>query len=57
MQLIDELFLFCVRLKLGLFELDLAQSFELHVASVSRKITTWANFFVLLSWQSANMAN
>lgn len=44
MQLIDELFLFCVRLKLGLFELDLAQRFELHVASVSRKITTWANF-------------
>ena len=44
MQLIDELFLFCVRLKLGLFELDLAQRFELHVASISRKITTWANF-------------
>ena len=34
MQLIDELFLFCVRLKLGLFELDLAQRFELHVASL-----------------------
>ena len=44
MQLIDELFLFCVRLKLGLFVLDLAQRFESHVASVSRKITTWANF-------------
>ena len=44
MQLIDELFLFCVRLKLGLFELDLAQRFELYVASISRKITTWANF-------------
>ena len=43
MQLIDELFLFCVRLKLGVFELDLAQRFELHVASISRKITTWAN--------------
>ena len=44
MQLIDELFLFCVRLKLGLFELDLAQRFDLHVSSVSRKVTTWANF-------------
>ena len=44
MQLKDDLFLFCVRLKLGLFELDLAQRFGLHVSSVSRKITTWANF-------------
>ncbi|PFX26455.1 hypothetical protein AWC38_SpisGene8869 [Stylophora pistillata] len=33
MQLIDELFLFCVRLKLGLFELDFAQRFSLHVSS------------------------
>ena len=37
-------FLFCVRLKLGLFGLDLAQRFGLHVSSVSRKIPTWANF-------------
>ena len=44
MQLIDELFLLCVQLKLGLFELDLAQCFGVHVSSVSRKITTWANF-------------
>ena len=44
MQLIDELFLFCVRLKLGLFALDLAQRFYLHVSSVSRKVTTWAYF-------------
>ena len=43
MQLIDELFLLCVQLKLGLFELDLAQCFGVHVSSVSRKIT-WANF-------------
>ena len=47
MQLIDELFLFCVRLKLGLFELDLAERFNLHVSSISRKITTWANFLYL----------
>ena len=52
MQLIDELFLFCVRLKLGLFELDLAERFNLHVSSISRKITTWANFlyFFLGNW-------
>lgn len=31
-------------MKLGLFELDLAQRFSLHVSSASRKITTWANF-------------
>ena len=40
MQLIDELFLLCVQLKLGLFELDLAQCFAVHVSSASRKITT-----------------
>lgn len=31
-------------MKLGLFGLDLAQRFGLHVSSVSRKIPTWANF-------------
>ena len=41
MQLIDELFLLCVQLKLGLFELNLAQRFGVHVSCVSRKIT-WA---------------
>ena len=44
MQLIDELFMFLVRIKLGLFQQDLAHRFNLHISSVSRKITTWANY-------------
>ena len=35
--------MFLVRIKLGLFEQDLAHRFNLHISSVSRKITTWAN--------------
>ena len=48
MLLIDELFLFLVRMKLGLFEQDLAQRFNIHISSVSRKITTWANYMYFL---------
>ena len=48
MQLIDEFFLFLVRIKLGLFEQDLAHRFNLHISSVSRKITTWANYLYFL---------
>lgn len=44
MLLVDELFMFCVRLKLGLFELDLAHRFQIHRSSVSRKLITWSNF-------------
>ena len=44
MHLIDELFMFLVRIKLGLFQQDLAHRFNLHISSVSRKITTWANY-------------
>lgn len=44
MQLIDEFFMFLVRIKLGLFEEDLAHRFNLHISSVSWKITTWANY-------------
>ncbi|XP_068713587.1 uncharacterized protein [Montipora foliosa] len=44
MQLIDELFMFLVRLKLGLFEKDLAHRFQICMSSISRKITTWCNF-------------
>ena len=40
MLLIDELFLLLFRMKLGLFEQDLAQRFNIHISSVSRKITT-----------------
>lgn len=44
MQLIDELFMFLVRIKVGLFQQDLAHRFNLHISTVSRKITTWANY-------------
>ena len=44
MHLIDELFMFLVRIKLGLFQQDLAHLFNLRISSVSRKITTWTNY-------------
>jgi hypothetical protein len=52
MKLIDELFLFLCRLRLGLHEVDLADRFNCSLSTVSRKIITWANFlyFVLGSW-------
>lgn len=52
MKLVDELFLFCTRIRLGLFEEDLADRFHCSVSTVSKKVTTWANFlyFVLGSW-------
>ena len=40
MQLIDELFMFLIRLRLGLFEQDIADRFQLHMSTVSRKIIT-----------------
>ena len=48
MLLIDEMFIFLVQLKLGLFELDLADRFEIHISSVSRKLVTWSNFLYFL---------
>ena len=54
--------LFLVRIKLGLFEQDLAHSFLLHISSVSRKITTWANYLYFLLgtqpiWPSRSQIN
>lgn len=62
MQLIDEMFMFLVRIKLGLFEHDLAHRFLLHISSVSRKITTWANYLYFLLgtqpiWPSRSQIN
>lgn len=48
MQLIDELFMFLVRIELGLFQQDLAHRFNLHMSTVSRKLTTWANYLYFL---------
>lgn len=49
LPLIDEFFLFLVRIRLGLFVQDLAHRFNISISSVSRKVTTWANYlyFVL----------
>ena len=44
MLLIDELFMFLCRLKVGLLEQDLSVRFNCSVSTVSRKIVTWANF-------------
>lgn len=48
MLLIDELFLFLVRIRLCLFEQDLADRFLLSISTVSWKITTWANYLYFL---------
>lgn len=45
MLLIDEMFMFLVRLKLGLFEQDLAHRFQIHLSTVSRKLNTWSNIY------------
>lgn len=44
MVLIDEFFMFLVRIRTGDLEQDLANRFNIHVSTVSRKITTWANY-------------
>ncbi|XP_025085564.1 uncharacterized protein LOC112558989 [Pomacea canaliculata] len=44
MQLIDELFMFLVRLRLGLLITDLSDRFAISASSVSTKINAWANF-------------
>lgn len=48
MQVIDELFLFLVRLRLGLFEQDLAHRFRVHISTVSRKVATWCNYLYFM---------
>lgn len=44
LPIIDELFLFLVRLRVGALEQHLAHLFNLHVSTISRKIVTWANY-------------
>lgn len=44
MVLIDELFMFLVRLRLGLLQQDLAHRFNVHESTVTRKVITWANY-------------
>lgn len=40
----NQFFLFLCRLKLGLFEMDLAKRFNISIGTVSNIIVTWANF-------------
>ena len=42
--LIDEFFLFLVRVRLGLFVEDISDRFNISQAAVSRKVITWANY-------------
>ena len=44
MALRDELFLFLVRIRLGLFQQDLLTDL-IHESTVSRKVVTWTNYF------------
>ena len=48
LQLIDQLFLFLCRIKLGLFEQDIAVRFNISTATVSRILITWANFLYVM---------
>ena len=44
---LDEYFMVLVRLRLGLFERDLAERFNVHVSSVNRICISWINFMYL----------
>ena len=62
LPLIDEFFLFCCRIRLGLLEDDLSVRFGISTATVSRLIISWANFlyFVLGAipiWPTREMVN
>ena len=44
---LDEFFMVFIRLRLGLFELDLSHRFEVHVSTVNRICISWINFMYL----------
>ena len=44
---LDEFFMVLVRLRLGLFELDLAHRFRVHVSTLNRICISWINFLYL----------
>ena len=50
LQPIDQLWMFLTRVRLGLFERDLAHRFDVSVSTVSDVIVTWANYplYILL---------
>ena len=51
LSLYDQLFLFMIRLRLGLLETDLGVRFNISTSSVSRIILTWANFLYTMLGQ------
>ena len=44
---LDEFFIALVRMRLGLFQLDLAHRFRVHVSTVNRICISWINFLYL----------
>ena len=49
LQPIDEFWLFLTRVRLGLFESDLAFRFNISISTVSDNVNTWSNYlFVIL---------
>ena len=51
LPLYDQLFLFMIRLRLGLLETDLGVRFNISTSTVSRIILTWANFLYTMLGQ------
>jgi hypothetical protein len=47
-QLFDQLWLFLTRVRLGLFERDLAHRYYVSVGTVSYIVITWANYLYIL---------
>ena len=45
---IDQLWLFLTRVRLGLFERDLAHRFSVSVSTVSDVFITWANYLYIM---------
>ena len=62
LRLEDQLFLFLCKVKLGLFEQDLAVRFGISISTVSRMLLTWTNFLYrilgsLPTWPSRKQVN
>ncbi len=54
LSILDEFFIFLVRMRLGLFGLDLGHGFIVHVSTVNRICFFWDQFFVLKTWLPTN---
>lgn len=58
----DQLFLFLCKVRLGLFEQDLAERFQISISTVSRTLLTWTNYLYFLLgtlpiWPSRDQVN